>query len=92
MQSFQRQSVGTDEDAKVQVLNRAYEGNVRGIKKQKAAFRVLAWITCVTRRLRVSELQHALAVKGGETQVDDDNTPRINDLVSICAGLVMVDK
>jgi ankyrin repeat protein len=37
------------------------------------------------------ELQHALVVEIGESTLDEDNLPQIEDMVLVCAGLVMVD-
>src|SRR5277367_1223034 len=67
------------------------------INEQKPGFkdlakRVLFWITCAKRPLTTSELQHALAVEVGEPKLDEENLPQIEDVVSVCAGLVTVDE
>jgi ankyrin repeat protein len=54
--------------------------------------KVLAWVTCARRQLTTSELQHALGVEVGSTELDPDNLPEIEDMVSACAGLVTFDK
>lgn len=59
---------------------------------RKLAMKVLAWITCAKRPLTTSELQHALAVTVGEPTLDEDNLFEIEDIVSVCAGLVTVDE
>ncbi|KAH6706258.1 hypothetical protein BKA61DRAFT_558724, partial [Leptodontidium sp. MPI-SDFR-AT-0119] len=59
---------------------------------EELAKQVLSWITCSKRPLSASELQHALAVEVGEVKLDDDNLPEIEDIVSICAGLVTIDE
>ena len=58
------------------------------------ALQVLEWITRAKRSLTVSELRHALAVELDSTdfRVDMDNLPDEDDLVSVCVGLVAVDK
>jgi ankyrin repeat protein len=56
------------------------------------AKQVLAWITSAERPLTTSELQYALAVEVGESELDEDNIPDIGDLVSVCAGLVTIDE
>ena len=56
------------------------------------AKQVLFWITCAKRPLATSELQHALAVEIGEPKLDEENLPEIEDMVSVCAGLVTVDE
>ncbi len=60
--------------------------------QEELAKQVLSWITCAKRPLATSELQHALGVEVGELELDSDNLPQIEDMVSVCAGLVAVDK
>jgi len=67
------------------------------IKGQKPGFRqlaetVLTWIICATRPLKTPELQHALAVEVGEPELDEDNIPEVEVMISVCAGLVTVDR
>ena len=66
------------------------EGQVK--YQHELAKDVLLWITCSKRPLTTSELQYALAVEAGETELDKENLPQIEDMVSVCAGLVTVDK
>ncbi|OJJ81300.1 uncharacterized protein ASPGLDRAFT_28140 [Aspergillus glaucus CBS 516.65] len=70
---------------------------MRRIKEQDGdaldlAMGVLLWITCAKRQLTTSELQHALAVEQGAPELDKENIPQIEDMVSVCAGLVVVDE
>ncbi|KAK8017199.1 hypothetical protein PG991_008275 [Apiospora marii] len=58
----------------------------------KRAKQVLGWIVHAERPLKTHELQHALGVKFGQSSVDPKNLPETDHLVSICAGLVTVDK
>lgn len=97
MKKFQKQTPGLSEDQKVDILNQAYAEVMDRIDRQKEglrelAKRVLSWITCAKRPLTTTELQHALAVKGGEPELDEDNLPQTEDMVSVCAGLVTVDE
>ncbi|KFX94529.1 hypothetical protein V490_04313 [Pseudogymnoascus sp. VKM F-3557] len=62
------------------------------LDQKDLAWQVLSWITCAKRPLTMSELQHALAIELGETSLDEDNLPQIEDMVSVCAGLVTVDE
>ncbi|PVH70410.1 ankyrin [Cadophora sp. DSE1049] len=63
------------------------------IKDQKElAKQVLSWITCARRPLVIWEVQHALAVEIGEPQLDEENVPEVEDIVSVCTGLVTVDE
>ncbi|CAO2648676.1 Nn.00g079430.m01.CDS01 [Neocucurbitaria sp. VM-36] len=75
----------------------AYTAAMERIEGQVAdqrdlAKQALAWITCARRPLSTSELQAALGVEVGEPELDPDNLPDVNDIVSTCAGLVTVDK
>ncbi|KAI9875384.1 MAG: hypothetical protein M1830_008537 [Pleopsidium flavum] len=56
------------------------------------AKRVLAWVSCAQRRLTVLEIQHALAVVPGNTAIDKDALIDEELLLSVCAGLVGIDK
>jgi hypothetical protein len=97
LKQFQKQVRGSGEDGKLETLGQAYEHAMESIKSQKAGFRqlaeqVLMWITCARRPLTALELQHALAVEVGEPQLDEENLPQIEDMVSMCAGLVTMDE
>lgn len=52
---------------------------------------VLAWITCAKWRLTTTELQHAWAVRDSENELDEDGLPEVEEMVSVCAGLVTLD-
>jgi ankyrin repeat protein len=77
--------------------NKTYENAMERITAQDAdgerlAKKVLWWITCAKRPLIIVELQHAIAVKPGKSEFDEKSQPDIEDIVSVCAGLVMVDE
>lgn len=65
------------------------EGQLPG--KSMQAKRVLSWITYAQRPLSTGELSHALAVEVGDSELDMDNIPDVEDMISDCAGLVVVD-
>ncbi|KAI0196461.1 hypothetical protein F4808DRAFT_305556 [Astrocystis sublimbata] len=74
----------------------AYGNAMERIQEQipeqaKRAKQVLLWITCASRPLTKLELQNALAVEPDEPEFDEDNLPQIEDVLSVCAGLVTVD-
>jgi hypothetical protein len=71
-------------------IMRRIEGQV--LDQEELAKQVLSWITCAQRPLTTSEIQHALAVEVGEPELDEDSLPQIEDMVSVCAGLVRVDE
>lgn len=58
---------------------------------QKLAHKVLSWIVCATRPLTIVEIQHAIAVKTDDVELDEENFPDIDDMISACAGLVTVN-
>lgn len=53
---------------------------------------VLTWIACAKRPLTPVELQHALAIELETEAFDRENLPEVEDLVSVCAGLVTIDE
>lgn len=59
---------------------------------QQLANNVLSWITYAKRPLTTTELQHALAVETDEPELDEENLPQVEDMVSVCAGLVTIDE
>lgn len=97
MAVFPKQGRGLGEDKKAQVLANAYEQAMERINGQKPGFRklamdVLSWITCAKRPLTTSELQHALAIQTRKPELHSGDLPHIEDMVSVCAGLVTVDE
>ncbi len=60
--------------------------------QRELAKQVLSWITCAKRPFTTLELQHALGVEVGESELDEENFSQIEDIVSVCAGLVTVDE
>ncbi|KAF3219283.1 hypothetical protein TWF106_007124 [Orbilia oligospora] len=91
----ERQQVSTEAD-KLKLLEEAYDKTMERIEKKAKSSRVaknaLQWIVYSRRPLTVLELQHALGVEVGKDKMDDENIPNIEDVVSVCAGLVVVDK
>jgi len=62
------------------------------LDEEELAKQVLLWITCAKRPLTTSEIEHAIAVEVGQSQFDEENMCQVEDMVSVCAGLVTVDK
>jgi ankyrin repeat protein len=78
-------------------LDQAYEEAMQRIQSQESGFhelakRVLSWITCARRPLTTLELQHALAVETGDSELGNDNLQEIDEVISVCAGLVTIDE
>jgi hypothetical protein len=64
------------------------EGQLKG--HRELAKRVLSWITFAKRPLTTTEICCALAVEPRETEIDPDNVPDSEVIVSMCACLVIV--
>ena len=77
------------DDAYSEAMDRieGHDADSRWLAKQ-----VLLWITCAKRPLTTVELQHALAVEVDEPELDEENIPEIEDMISVCTGLVTVDE
>jgi hypothetical protein len=78
-------------------LDKTYEQAIKRIEGQEEGYRelgkrVLAWVTHAKRALYTAEVQHALAVKVGMAELDEDFLPEVETLGSVCAGLVTIDK
>lgn len=58
--------------------------------QRNMAIEVLSWVTCARRPLTTLELLHALAVELDESQFHVDNLPDLDDVISVCAGLITV--
>ena len=79
-----------------EALDSAYEKAVDRIEGQlpgdvSLAKRALIWITSAQRSLTTQELCHALAIQPGDRAIDYEGIYDIEDILSVCAGLVTVD-
>jgi ankyrin repeat protein len=97
LQDFQKQISGSSEQKKTEVLTLAYKGAMDRINGQMQGFKdlaiqILSWITCAKRQMTTTELQEALAVEVGNTELDRGNFPQLQDMITVCAGLVTVDE
>lgn len=98
MSILQKQDRGSDKgNTNQDVLTDAYEQTLTRINNQRPGLRklaidVLSWITCAKQRLTTRELQHALATTAGKSSLDPGDLLHVEDMVSVCAGLVTVDK
>ncbi|KAI4175647.1 MAG: hypothetical protein LQ343_001518 [Gyalolechia ehrenbergii] len=59
---------------------------------RQLAERTLMWLTHAYRPLSMQMFQHALAVEPGQRHLDPENKPDMDLLVSVCAGLVVLDQ
>ena len=77
-------------------LDIAYDQAMQRIEDQKRGFRDLAlrtlsWVTHAYELLTVTEVRHALAIEFGASQFDEENLDDIEDILSVCCGLVTID-
>lgn len=80
-----------------QILCKAYDETMVRISEQNArrvelAQHVLSWISFTKRRLTIIEMQHAIAVKRGDKDFNAKGISDVGLIVSVCCGLVTVDK
>jgi hypothetical protein len=80
-----------------EAYSHAYEDAMQRIEGQdkdsrQLALDVLSWIVCAKSPLHTSELQHALAVEVSEPELDKYNLPQVEEMASVCGGLVTVDE
>ncbi|PGH23561.1 hypothetical protein AJ80_02341 [Polytolypa hystricis UAMH7299] len=78
-------------------LDESYERTMsriksQGGKHQSLAEKVLSWVVCAKEPLYITELQHAVAVKLKESNLDESFIPPTKTIESICAGLVTIDQ
>ncbi|GKZ29613.1 hypothetical protein AbraIFM66950_005767 [Aspergillus brasiliensis] len=75
----------------------AYEKTMKRIEShlpnlRDLAIHALSWIFSAGRPLRMSELQHALAIQIGSHSFDKEDVVDASLIVSVCAGIISVDK
>lgn len=77
--------------------DRAYEEAMERIMTQNnddkiLAMQVVSWVSHATRPLSTQELQYGLASSSLQNQIDETDMIHVDDMVSVCAGLVSVDR
>jgi hypothetical protein len=60
--------------------------------RRDLAKRVLMWISSAFCKLTIQELQHALAVEPHMTRLDPEDIFKLEIIISVCAGLVVIDE
>ncbi|KAJ6574620.1 hypothetical protein B0H19DRAFT_935198, partial [Mycena capillaripes] len=78
-------------------LNDSYDDAMRRIKEQNkesrnTAYSTLTWVANAKRPLTALELRTALAIEPGTKALDEDNMLDIDIILSVCAGLIIVDE
>ena len=85
LSSLPRELDGTYDEAMQRIQSQDH-------KNVKRAEQVLSWITYALKPLTLREIQHALAVEPDDINFDGDSMPDEDVLVSVCAGLVTIDR
>jgi len=78
-------------------LGDAYDTTIGRIKAQggdraRLGIAALMWVSHSERPLKVDEICHALAVEIGSTDININNVPSIQTVLSCCQGLAAIDK
>ncbi|KAJ7474244.1 hypothetical protein FB451DRAFT_286152 [Mycena latifolia] len=78
-------------------LKQTYDEAMHRINSQneddrQLALQAITWVAFAKRPLTVGELREALAIEPGATTLDVNNLLDIDSVVSVCAGLIIVDK
>lgn len=61
------------------------------VRQEKLAKDALSWIIYAPRPLTTLELRTALGVEVGQLNADEDSLPDIEDVITSCAGLVVIE-
>ncbi|KFY18089.1 hypothetical protein V492_00159 [Pseudogymnoascus sp. VKM F-4246] len=80
-----------------ETYDKAYDDAMERIRSQindetELAMRVIYWITCAKTPLTTIQIELALAIERDSSEFDEDNICPVEDMVSVCAGLVTVDE
>ncbi|KAL7904725.1 ankyrin repeat-containing domain protein [Trichoderma velutinum] len=88
-----RQASSSD---KLRVLNEAYDKSMERIQQLKGdlprdGLLILSWIVKAKRQMKLRELQYALAVEVGSSELNSDNIPTVEHIMQACASLVVIE-
>jgi hypothetical protein len=97
MGKFSVREVRTALEQLPQEMDETYDEAMERIERQddnckQLAKRVLSWIIYAVQPLSVKEVQHALAVVPGSTNIDPEDIIDDEILTSVCSGLVVIDE
>ncbi|KAJ6011997.1 hypothetical protein N7522_002352 [Penicillium canescens] len=90
-------TLGTQFQTGSGAYDHAYDDTMKRIEQQSSfsqdlAKRILGWVTFSARPLTAIELQDAIAVEIGEPEFDQTNIIDIEEMISVCSGLVVVEE
>lgn len=75
---------GTYDEAMQRVEN-------QGSDRKEVALKSLAWVSYAFRPLSLKELQHAVAIKPGDADLDEELIMSGSSITALCAGLLVID-
>ncbi|KAF4995252.1 hypothetical protein FDECE_12859 [Fusarium decemcellulare] len=78
------------------ILRYAYDQMIDRIRRQNKnhenlAWKVLSWVTFARSKLTTKQLQHALVLRDGDTEIDYKGMVDPSLMVSVCCGIIAVD-
>lgn len=62
------------------------------LDRRDVALKILAWLSYTFRSLSLKELQHAVAIRPGDIQLDQELIMDGSHITALCAGLVILDQ
>lgn len=62
------------------------------LDRKDVALKILAWVSYTFRSLSLKELQHAVAIRPGDIQLDEELIMDGSQITALCAGLVILDQ
>lgn len=60
--------------------------------RKEVALKTLAWVSYVFRSLSLRKIQHAVAIRPGDTDLDKEFVMEGSSMSAVCAGLIIVDQ
>ncbi|KAL7800620.1 ankyrin repeat-containing domain protein [Trichoderma afarasin] len=93
LKDIRRASSSSD---KSRVLEEAYDKSMERIQQLKGdlpcdGLLILSWIVKAKRQMKLAELQEALAVELGSSELNSDNIPTVEHITEACASLVVIE-
>lgn len=78
------------------VLDEAYNKSMERIQQLKGdlphdGLLILSWLVKAKRQIKLAELQEALAVEIGASEISADNIPTVEHIIQACASLIIVE-
>ncbi|KAI1357525.1 ankyrin repeat-containing domain protein [Xylaria arbuscula] len=61
-------------------------------ERRNLAYHVFQWLTYAKRIMTIMELKHAISVKEGDSNINEDAMPPVEIITQVCMGLVIVDR